>query len=132
MPNMPNVDDFIGGDSDYLKAADLGDDEWEMIVSDVTEAEFDDHKGGKVSKLIVHFKGTAKALVSNATNNKALKAAYGNCDGWIGNKVILFTIDTQLPSGEPTKGIRVKKPAQRKVVRGSENPAHGVDDEAPF
>jgi hypothetical protein len=131
MTDYPNIDDFVGGEGKYLKAADLGDDEWEMVISNVTHDEFDDHKGGKENKLILHFKGAKKAYASNVTNNRTLKQAYGEIKNWIGKPVVLFTVDTNLPTGEPVRGIRLKKPSQRRVVRDSENPAP-LDDEIPF
>jgi hypothetical protein len=125
MSDYPNIDDFVGGEGKYLKAADLGDDEWEMVISNVTQDEFDDHKGGKEMKLILHFKGAKKAYASNVTNNRTLKQAYGAVKDWIGKPVVLFTVDTNLPSGEPVRGIRLKKPSQRRVVEP-------LDDAIPF
>jgi hypothetical protein len=130
MSDYPNLDDFVGGEGKYLRSADLGGDEWEMVISDVTEDEFDDHKGGKERKLVIHFKGAKKAYASNVTNNRAMQQAYGEIASWIGKPVVLFTVDTNLPSGEPTKGIRLKKPSQRRVVRETANAA--PDDGIPF
>jgi hypothetical protein len=125
MSDYPNIDDFVGGEGKYFQAADLGDDEWEMVISNVTQDEFDDHKGGKEMKLILHFKGAKKAYASNVTNNRTLKQAYGAVKDWIGKPVVLFTVDTNLPSGEPVRGIRLKKPSQRRVVEP-------LDDAIPF
>lgn len=61
----------------------------------------------------VHFVGSPKGMILNATNRKTLSAAFGaDTKKWIGQKVKLYVIDgVRKPggkSGETTTGLRIK------------------------
>jgi hypothetical protein len=61
----------------------------------------------------VHFKGSEKGMILNATNRKTLSSAFGaDTKNWIGQKVKIFVIDgVRKPggkAGETTTGLRIK------------------------
>ena len=67
-------------------------------------------------KIVLYFTKTdgqdhLKGLVLNATNYRTIKAEYGSKRSkLIGQPLVLFCVDTQMPDGTPTKGIRVRVP----------------------
>lgn len=133
--------------SDYLKAADLADDEGprKVKIANVTMEQI-----GEDNKLVLHFAGNAtKKMICNRTNSLTIAEAFGpETDNWIGAVIVLF--GTKVPfQGKLVDALRVsvpkQKPAQaapvnvvpnararQAMVDMGDNPAAPLDDEIPF
>lgn len=122
--------------SDYLKAADLQDQNVRVVMSHVEMKDIgDDHKP------VLHFQGKDKGLVLNKTNANNITHAYGDdTDGWAGKEIILYPtmVDFQ---GKSVEAIRVRSPQPKdrqtnlKAVAGGAAPAgagRDPNDEIPF
>lgn len=113
-----DINEVFGGTT--LKAADLKGAEPTVIIESVEMKKFDNG-----SKLIISFQGKDKSLVCNKTNANRIAHAYGtNTNGWIGQKITLYTdmVDFQ---GSVVEAIRVR--AKKPVPAGQE-----PNDEVPF
>jgi hypothetical protein len=75
--------------SRYFKAADMQA-EKKLRIRDVTEEEIGVGQD-KQKKLVVWFTNDQRGLVLNKTNNRTLRAAFGdNCAGWRGKIIIAY------------------------------------------
>ena len=114
-----DINAIFSGNS--LKAADLQGAEPTVTIETVEAKQFDDG-----NKLVIKFAGKEKTFVCNKTNANRIASAYGNnTDGWLGQKITLYTdqVDFQ---GKLVDAIRVK------VKRPVTKPAEMHDDEVPF
>lgn len=93
-----DVTEFMGN-SDFLKAADLGSKKASVVIKEVHTKEFND-EGGAKSKLVLEFDGRDKMVVMNVTNTRACADAFGtDSDKWIGKQVTLSVRQTQMGPG---------------------------------
>ena len=105
---MANISDFFP--SNYLRAADLGGKEIDVIIDRVTSEEFE-QDGRKRPKPVVHFRNAGiKPLILNKTNALLIATACGSEDysTWSGKQVRLYA---ELVSfkGKVSEAIRVKR-----------------------
>jgi hypothetical protein len=103
---MPSISDFYP--SNYLRAADLGGKEVDVIIDRVTSDEFE-QDGKKRTKPVVHFRNTGiKPLVTNKTNALLIAAACSSDDynTWPGKQVRLYA-DLVNFRGKVSEAIRV-------------------------
>ena len=65
---------------------------------------------GDDRKPVLWFDQAEKGLVLNKTNSDELFTLYGTYDTDVmkGQNIILFTVATKMPSGAPTRGIRLR------------------------
>jgi hypothetical protein len=110
--------------SKFLKAADLQDQQHEVIIDHV---EMGDEMDGE-RKPVVFFQGKAKGLVLNKTNAKQIVTAYGDdSDDWTGKPLVLFPTMVDF-RGDMVEAIRVKipkpkiTPEQRKAEMSDDIP----------
>lgn len=121
---MVDVNKYYASNSNTLKASDLPPGkEVPVVISAITESEFDDDAGGKKSKkLVLKFQGKEKGLALNKTNATTIAAANGpDTDHWIGKKIFLYATKVSF-GGEMVDGIRVR--AELEVA--------GMNDPIPF
>jgi hypothetical protein len=96
--------------SRYLKAADLGDRQWELIIDEYQMEDLQGQDGPKQTKPVLYFRRGKKGLVLNMTNARTISAVYGDeMDDWIGKPLILFTRIVEA-RGEEVNAIRVRVP----------------------
>jgi hypothetical protein len=113
--------------SNYLKADDL---KGREVTVTIREAKME--KLGEDQRLVCHFAGKEKGLVTNRTNADRIAYYHGDdTDGWIGKQIIL---GTELVSfqGKTTPALRVKgiPLAQQAPAPAPEAPP--FDDEVGF
>jgi hypothetical protein len=134
--------DFDTGTGTTFKAADLGNDDWELTISGMTKHEFtqtnrETGESYKEWKPIFSFEEDERAFVCNKSNRKLLAAAWGNdMLSWVGKKVILYS--GVWSSGDKGIMVRVPKNAVRPVRAKAPSydernpPPADLDDEIPF
>ena len=87
-----------------------------LTIERVTQGELRVPGGKKVDKRpIVHFQGTPKTLVLNATNGKAIASIYSpQVETWAGKRITIYATTTSF-GGETVPCIRVRpvKPPAR-------------------
>jgi hypothetical protein len=96
----------------YLKATDL-EHEKKFRIKNVTSEELGIGKD-KETKLVVWFTNDERGLVLNKTNNRALRAAFGdNTAGWANKVIAVFptTVDIRGKMG-PALRVRILPPKQ--------------------
>jgi hypothetical protein len=97
----------------YLKAADFGDQEKKFRIKSVTPEELGVGKD-KETKLVVWFTNDEHGLVLNRTNNRTLRAAYGDdTAGWVGKVIAIFPMMVDV-RGKLTPALRVRIPPPKK------------------
>ena len=113
-----NIDDVYSSGSQWLKSEDLG---GRSVIVKIESVEAVTLPNEDKQKLEVRFAGSDKALLLNVTNARTIAELYGkDTDEWFGHELELFVMPVQGPNG-PTKGIRVKAPAQSApAAEGSE------------
>ena len=95
-------------ESKYFKAADLAD-EIRLKMKNVTEEKMAD---GEV-KLTVWFTNDKRGLVLNRTNNRTIRAAYGDpVEGWVGKIIVLFPTVAEF-RGKMGPALRVRIPTPK-------------------
>ena len=93
-----DVTDYLGN-SDFLKAADIGKGRPRVKVKAIHSRDFTDESGTK-SKLLLEFVDKDKMMVLNVTNTRRMAGAYGtDSDKWIGKEIELYVEDTQMGPG---------------------------------
>jgi hypothetical protein len=126
---------YGSGGGDYLKAADLEGNDWELVIAgwdkrEMDQTDFETGEKYKKWKVILSFGGEDRKLVLNKTNADAIKIAYGDeLAAWIGKPIILFEGDWK---GKPCLRVRTPKIVKKVAPKQSENPGAGLDDEVPF
>jgi hypothetical protein len=123
--------------SRYFKAADVPA-EKKLRIKDVTPEEIGVGQE-KEEKLVVSFDNDPRRLVLNKTNNRILRAAFGdNCAGWKGKIIVLYpTTDEFRGRMVPVLRVRIPPPKEGKgqSVAAKPNPpvpspdAELLDDE---
>lgn len=120
-----NINETFSGS--FLKAADL-----KGSQPTVTIAEVRMEKIGEDTKPAIFFIGKDKGVILNKTNATNIGAAYGpETDGWVGQKVILFTawVDFQ---GKSVEAIRIRPaPAQQQNYQQAPAQTAPVAQHAP-
>lgn len=79
-----------GGESQWLKAADMKDKSFKVVISEVGETEMPsfDKEGETTTKLYLRFKDREKGIILNAANTQLLCDNYGpDDDGWAGKEI---------------------------------------------
>ena len=100
--------------SKFLNADDLGGGERKFRIKAVTEEEV-----GKEKKLVVWFTNDDKGLVLNKTNNRVLRAAFGdNTTGWARQIIIMFSMMVPM-QGKMVAGLRVRIPPPKQAGVGT-------------
>jgi hypothetical protein len=121
---------YGSGGGNYLKADDLNHEDWELVISGwekklMDQTDFETGEKYKKDKAILSFSGEDRKLVLNATNAKAIAAAYGDFySEWIGKAIILFEGEWQ---GKPALRVRVPKAVKKVAPKATD-----LDDEIPF
>lgn len=134
---MGNARDFFSAGS-WLKAGDIGPDEYDEVVATITEVEEGTQKDQKTGEerrqLILHFKQfEGKKFGLNNTNLGAVIDMFGeDFDEWVGRKLILFTMNVKSPSGM-SYGIRVKAVKTKAGAAAAAPAGETLDDsDVPF
>ena len=111
---MPTINDIYP--SKYLSAADLKNQEVVVTIDHVEMDEFDDN-GRKVTKPVVYFQGSPKAMIFNKTNATTVVDITGqpDTDNWGGARICLYPTMVQYGS-KMTEAIRVKRPPEPTAV----------------
>ena len=111
---MPAINDIYP--SKYLSAADLQNRDVAVTIERVEMEEFED-SGRKVTKPVVFFQGSAKAMIFNKTNATTVADITGqdNTDHWGGARICLYPTMVQFGS-KMTEAIRVKRPPESTAV----------------
>jgi hypothetical protein len=137
---MPSINDLYP--SNYLKAADLSGEEWNLTIANM---EMSQPMGDKQEvKPVLYFRGADKGMVLNKTNATKIAEAYGdNTEDWVGKPVVLYE-DTVTMQGQRVKALRVRIPPRGsrtvgapsgggyKAAKTGEAPRKDMDDEIPF
>ncbi len=105
---MPSVKNELYP-SKYLSAADLQNRDVAVTIVKVEMEEFEDN-GRKVTKPVVHFQGSPKAMIFNKTNATTVADITGqdDTDHWGGARICLYSTMVQFGS-KMTEAIRVKR-----------------------
>jgi hypothetical protein len=92
--------------SKYLRADELKQ-ENTLRIKTVTGETVND-RTGQTKKLVVWFTNIEKGLVLNKTNNRTIRAAYGDdTAGWAGKLIVLFPTQAEL-NGRLVPALRVR------------------------
>ena len=100
--------------SKFFKAADI-EGERKLRISKVT-AEDIGTGAEKERKLVVWFTTDQRGLVLNKTNNRTLRAAFGDAvEGWVGKVIVVFStmVDSR---GRMVPALRVRLPPPKQAV----------------
>ena len=96
-------------DKNYLGSWDVP--EGEDLILTIDQAHQDDVKNerGSEKKLTIHFVEDYKPMILNATNSKAISAAYGSSkvEDWAGKKVAIYTTKVTAFGGT-TDALRIR------------------------
>ena len=96
-------------DKNYLGSWDIPD--GEDLILTIDQAHQDDVKNerGSEKKLTIHFVEDYKPMILNATNSKAISAAYGSSkvEDWAGKKVAIYTTKVTAFGGT-TDALRIR------------------------
>jgi hypothetical protein len=96
--------------SKFLRAADLGTDEWEFTIARWDRQEFESDDGPQ-EKPVLYFTTDRRGFVVNKTNMRMLAAMFGDdLNGWNGKSIVLQSEPVQF-QGRVVNSIRVRKPA---------------------
>lgn len=128
---------YGSGGGNYLKADDLGGQDWELVIAGYEKKEMDqtDFETGekyKKWKVILSFIGEEKKLVLNKTNADSIKAAYGDSlPGWVGKVIVLFEGQWQ---DKPAIRVRVPKVVRKSAAKSQydERNPPPFNDKVPF
>jgi len=95
--------------SNFLKGKDIGEGkQMKVIISAVKLAE-QERDGKRVKQFVLSFNGSEKVLGLNVGNTEVVIKNLGSeTDSWVGKELILYTEKTQMPSGEPALGVRIR------------------------
>lgn len=101
-------------DKNYLGSWDVPD--GEDLILTIDHAARDDVKNerGSERKLTIHFVEDYKPMILNATNSKAISAAYGSTkvEDWAGKKVAIYTTKVTAFGGT-TDALRIRTTAPK-------------------
>ena len=103
--------------SKYLSAADLSQ-EMKLRIKTVTVETVRGQGSAQEQKPIVWFTNHKKGLVLNKTNNRTLRAAFGDdMEQWAGKIVILFPTHTDF-GGRTVGALRIRIPPPKQAGNG--------------
>ena len=123
---MTRVSDLPAYQSQWLSAADLGGRARRLVIEGWQLQEVQERDGSKVRKVAVSFKGARKRLLCNRTQGQALEAAFGECERWPGQTVILQP--ARAGNGKDTIEIIVPPAAQTATEAPGEAQAPAGDE----
>jgi hypothetical protein len=104
--------------SPFLKAADL-EREKKFRIKSVTEEVVGTEQE---KKLVVRFTNDDRGLVLNKTNNRTLRAAFGDAvDGWVGKIIIIFPTMVDM-RGKLVPALRVRIPPPKQTATAAPAP----------
>jgi hypothetical protein len=104
---MPKVSDVFAS-QDTIRAADLGNSEYTVVIASVEQKAFDDG-----NKLVISFENARKKLIANKTNSARIAQLYGDeTDHWVGREINLRAEMVDF-KGKPTMAVRVQPPPNR-------------------
>lgn len=105
--------------SNFLKAADLGDEDVCMTISKVTMEKLGQGQDAEV-KPIIHFRETEKQFVLNKTNATTIIKIAGSddTDDWIDKKITLYATEVAF-GAEMVLSIRVRLPRPKPLVQAN-------------
>ena len=107
--------------SKYLNANDLTQEKAFRIKS--VTAEIVGRGATQEQKPVLWFTNHKKGLVLNTTNNRTIRAAYGdNMEVWSGKIIIVFPTQTDF-AGKLVPALRVRIPPPKQAVAGNGQPA---------
>ncbi len=111
---MPTITDIYP--SKYLSAADLQNKDVAVTIERVEMEEFEDN-GRKVTKPVVYFQGSAKAMIFNKTNATTVVDITGqpDTDNWGGVQICLYGTMVQF-GVKMVEAIRIKRPLEPTAV----------------
>jgi hypothetical protein len=114
--------------SNWLKAADIGDEPLILTIDRIEVAEMQD--GNR--KPAVYFREEGRGLILNKTNANTIAAVYGDdTDSWVGHKIQLLAVPVDF-QGKTVEAIRIRaraaKPAAKPAYR---NPNDVGNDDPP-
>jgi hypothetical protein len=123
--------------SKYLKADDLKGKPITLKIKEVTQ-EIIQNGGESKKKPVVHFVGTAKQLILNATNYDSIALLHGDeTDEWVGRSIQVYPDVTDM-QGKTVPCVRInraKPPAHAAAAEEppppTEEPPFGDDNEIP-
>jgi hypothetical protein len=98
-------------DKEYLGCWDLPQDRTAEIVKvEAVKLEGVPSEGIKASRRpVIHFKGTTKKLIVNATIGKTIAGMYGpDVNQWLGKKITLYGTTTKSKGGGMVECVRVR------------------------
>ena len=102
-----NVNDVYQSHSENLKAEDLGGQEHQLIIAQVTQETINDN-GNDKRMLKLHFQGQEKGLLLNKTNAMTIADALGeNTDYWVQKPIILYPTKVDF-AGKMVDAIRIR------------------------
>ena len=105
-------------ESRFFRADDLKN-EIRLKIKNVTEEKMAD---GEV-KLTIWFTNSKRGLVLNRTNNRTIRAAFGDAvDGWSGKIIVLYPTTAEF-RGKMGPAMRVRIPPPKDSYRASPKPA---------
>jgi hypothetical protein len=95
-----------------LRAADLGDKEWTLVIATIESKNFDDG-----TKLVIGFQNAKKKLIANKTNSGRIAKLYSDeTDNWVGKEIILRAEMVDF-KGESVMAVRVQPPKNRTAAQ---------------
>lgn len=96
--------------SPYLSWFDTTEEGKEVTIAGYDKVTIERQNGDAEVKYAVFFKEFEKGMILNATNRNKLTAIFGDdVEPSVGQKVILYYTDVQMPNGTPSKGLRVRE-----------------------
>ena len=113
--------------SPFLKAADL-EREKKFRIKSVTEEVVGTEQE---KKLVVRFTNDDRGLVLNKTNNRTLRAAFGDAvDGWVGKIIIIFPTMVDM-RGKLVPALRVRIPPPKQTATAAPAPKVAASGNGP-
>lgn len=114
------VNEFYATESQWLKAADLGNKKHKLTIASVEIVEF---KKDGTRKAALRFVGRNKGLTLNKTNAQLIAKQHGeDMDTWAGKSITIYPTTTDF-GGEQVDCIRVEQHIPEATVH---------DDDIPF
>ncbi len=111
--------------SRYVKADDLEDRDWTVIIEKIDLVELEK---GKV-KPVLRFKGWTQGLVLNKVNTKTITKVLGtsDSDALVGKAITLYPSETEM-NGEmvPCVRVRTKPPTDKQIADATSAPMSSV------
>ncbi len=92
--------------SKYLNGSDVGSAVFKLVVKSIVMEKMENDGA---MKPVMYFTNAEKGLVVNATNWDNMALVYEDeSENWIGKTIEMFTEATRTPTGQPTRGVRIR------------------------